>query len=146
MANVFPAKISLNKPTDYKLSAAMERMYDVWNPHEDAGNEFYSNFKYTWLEGFSRQPNVSRRDPSKVLRIEVGITSCRCTEAPPSGYQKATDTIPSVDWDLAEVWYAASDDGFHWIEQGPAVARPPKGEFGWRSSCTPDILVWEGRY
>ena len=101
---------------------------------------------HTWLEGFSRQPNVSRRDPSKVLRIEVGITSCRCTEAPPSGYQKATDTIPSVDWDLAEVWYAASDDGFHWIEQGPAVARPPKGEFGWRSSCTPDILVWEGRY
>ena len=88
MAEVFPAKISLNKPTDYKLSAAMERMYDVWNPHEDAGNEFYSNFKYTWLEGFSRQPNVSRRDPSKVLRIEVGITSCFVQKRHPLGTRK----------------------------------------------------------
>ena len=149
MADAFPAKIPLDKPTDYKLSAAMERMYDVWNPHEDAGNEFYSNFKYTRLEGFSRQPNVSRRDPSKVLRIEGRYYvwySYRRTEAPPSGYQQATDTIPSVDWDLAEVWYAASGDGFHWVEQGPAVTRPPKGEFGWRSNCTPDILVWEGKY
>ena len=75
MADVFPAKISLNKPTDYKLSSAMEKMYDVWNPHEDAGNEFYSNFKNTRLEGFSRQPNVLRRDPSKVLRMRVGITA-----------------------------------------------------------------------
>ena len=88
MADVFPAKISLNKPTDYKLSAAMERMYDVWNPHEDAGNEFYSNFKYTWLEGFSRQPNGSRRDPSKVLRIEVGVTSL---------YRSATLWVPERD-------------------------------------------------
>ena len=75
MADVFPAKISLNKPTDYKLSSAMARIYDVWNPHEDAGNEFYSNFKYTRLEGFSRQPNVLRRDPSTVLRMRVGITA-----------------------------------------------------------------------
>ncbi|KPK39601.1 MAG: hypothetical protein AMJ65_11350, partial [Phycisphaerae bacterium SG8_4] len=51
--SAFPAKIPLQKPSDRKLSAAMERMYDVWNPHEDRGNEFFSNFKYSRLEGFS---------------------------------------------------------------------------------------------
>ena len=145
----FPAKIPLDKPTDRKLSAAMERMYDVWNPHEDRGNEFFSNFKYSRLEGFSREPNVSRRDPSKVIRVDGNYYvyyTCRRTEGPPVGPKKATDTIPSRDWDLAEIWYATSKDGFRWTEHGPAVRRPTKGQFGWRSNCTPDILVFKGRY
>jgi len=145
----FPAKLPPAKPTDCKLSAAMERLYDVWNPHEDRGNEFYSNFKYSRLEGFSREPNVSRGGPTKVLRINgtyyVWYT-CRRTEAPPSGPQKATDVIPSKDWDLADIWYATSKDGFLWEEQGPAVRRPAKGQFGWRSNCTPDILICKGKY
>ncbi len=145
----FPARLPLEKPTDRKLSAAMERLYDAWNPHEDRGNEFFSNFKYSRLEGFSRRPNVSRRDPTKVIRINgtyyVWYT-CRRTAAPPSGPKKATDVIPSRDWDLADIWYATSKDGFHWKEKGPAVTRPPKGKFGWRSNCTPDILIWKGKY
>jgi len=145
----FPAKIPLEKPSDRKLSAATERMYDLWNPHEDRGNELFSNFKYSRLEGFSREPNVSRRDPSKVIRVDglyyVYYTHRR-TQGPPAGPEKATDTIPSRDWDLAEIWYATSTDGFRWKEQGPAVKRPPKGQFGWRSNCTPDILVFKGRY
>ena len=149
MNNPFPAKLPLTKPTDRRLSAAMERMYDAWNPHEDRGNVFFSNFKYSRLEGFSREPNVSRRDPSKVLRINgtyyVWYT-CRRTEGPAAGPEKATDTIPSLDWDLGEIWYAISPDGFHWEERGPAITRPEKGAFGWRSNCTPDILVWRGRY
>jgi len=145
----FPSRIPLEKPADRPLSAAMQRMYDVWNPQEDRGNEFYSNFKYTPLEGFSREPNVSRRDPSKVIRI--GGTyyvyyTCRRTDGPPCGPEKATDTLPSFDWDLGDVWVAKSADGFTWEEIGPATRRPPKGEFGWRSNCTPDILVWKGRY
>ncbi|MHC4330201.1 MAG: glycoside hydrolase family 117 protein [Planctomycetota bacterium] len=145
----FPAKIPLEKPSGSKLSAAMERMYDVWNPHEDRANEFFSNFKYSRLEGFSREPNVSRRDPSKVIRVDgtyYVYYTCRRTEGPPAGPKKATDTIPSRDWDLAEVWYATSKDGFRWKERGPAVKRPPKGRFGWRSNCTPDILVFKSKY
>ena len=148
MPSPFPAKLPLEKP-DRELSASMERMYDIWNPHEDRGNEFFSNFKYSPLEGFSREPNVSRRDPSKVLRIDgtyyVWYT-CRRTKGAPVGHENATDDIPSVDWDLADIWYATSEDGFHWEEQGPAATRPPKGEFGWRSNCTPDILVWKNKY
>ncbi|MHC4174245.1 MAG: hypothetical protein ACYS9C_19345 [Planctomycetota bacterium] len=123
----FPAKMPLEKPSDRKLSAAMERMYDVWNPHEDRGNEFFSNFKYSRLERFSREPNVSRREPSKVIRVDgtyYVYYTCRRTEGPPAGPDKATGTIPSRDWDLAEIWYATSKDGFRWKERGPAVKRP----------------------
>jgi hypothetical protein len=145
----FPARIPLEKPTDRPLSAAIERLYDVWNPREDRANELYSNFKYSRLEGFSYDDNTSRRDPSKVLRIHgtyyVWYTR-RQTESPPAGPKNATDTVPSFDWDLAEIWHAASNDGFTWVERGPAVKRLPKPQYGWRSVSTPDVLAWGGKY
>ena len=33
----FPAVMPSKKP-DYPISAAMARLYDEWNPHEDRGN------------------------------------------------------------------------------------------------------------
>ncbi|MCP5119790.1 MAG: family 43 glycosylhydrolase, partial [bacterium] len=145
----FPARIPLHKPADRPLSAAVQRLYDVWNPHEDPANELYSNFKFSRLEGFSYAGNTSRRDPSKVLRINgayyVWYTR-RQTAAPPAGPRKATGAIPSFDWDLAEIWYATSKDGFTWKEQGPAVKRAPKPQYGWRSVSTPDVLAWGGKY
>ncbi len=144
----FPAVMPLEKP-DRPLSAAMERLYDKWNPHADRGNELFSNFKYSRLEGFERGPNISRRDPSKVLKIDglyyVWYTK-RHTITPPQGPEKATHEIPSYDWDMAEIWYASSKDGFTWEEQGVAITRPPKPEYGWRSVSTPDILAWKGKY
>ncbi|MBL7140858.1 MAG: helix-turn-helix domain-containing protein [Planctomycetes bacterium] len=145
----FPAKIPMSKPTDRPISAAVARLYDQWNPHEDRANELFSNFKFSPLEGFGAEGNVSRRDPSKVLKIDgtyyVWYTHRR-TEAPPSGPKNATDTVPSFDWDLAEIWYATSQDGFTWVERGPAVARLPKPQYGWRSVSTPDVLAWGGKY
>ena len=145
----FPAKLPLEKPTDRPLSAAMHRLYDRWNPHGDRANELFSHFKYSPLAGFSYENSTSRRDPSKVLKIDgmyyVWYTH-RQTAAPPSGPQQATDTIPSYDWDLAEIWYATSVDGFTWTEQGVAIKRLPKPRYGWRSVSTPDVLVWDGKY
>lgn len=145
----FPAEMPDEKPTDRALSASWSRMWDRWNPHEDRGNELYSNFKYTPLQGLSREPNVSRRDPTKVLKIDgtyyVWYT-CRRSEFPPAGLKKATDEVPGTDWDLADIWYATSQDGFTWEEQGLAVRRPEKPIRGFRSICTPDVLVWNGKY
>ena len=62
------------------------------------------------------------------------------------GAAKCNDTIPSADWDLCEIWYATSEDGFNWTEQGVAVPRPPKPYVGCRSVSTPDILQWKGKY
>ena len=92
---------------------------------------------------------ITRRDPSKVLlrngKYYVWYTH-RATATPPRGAALGSDTIPSTDWDLAEVWYATSNDGFTWPERGVAIPRPPKPHPGWRSVSTADILVWEGEY
>jgi hypothetical protein len=144
----FPAKMPMEKP-DRPLSAATERLYDRWNPLEDRDNELYSNFKYSRLSGFDQVKSTSRRDPSKVLKIDgtyfVWYTK-RQTEKHPAGPDRATDEIPSADWDLAEIWYATSENGFDWKEEGVAIKRPPKGAYGYRSVSTPDILVWKGKY
>ena len=148
---VFPAKMPQTKPQQ-PLSAAMHRLYDQWNPHEDRNNELYSNFKYSRLSGLNynkEQALVSRRDPSKVIKIEdtyyVWYTK-RETSTPPSGPKNANDTIPSADWDLCDIWYATSKDGFQWQEHGIAVKRPKKRTYGYRSVATPDILVWKNKY
>ena len=70
----------------------------------------------------------------------------RETKYPPQNTSVVTDSIPSRDWDLAEIWYATSEDGFVWEEQGVAVPRLEKPFPGWRSVSTPDILIWEGKY
>ena len=70
----------------------------------------------------------------------------RQTPTPPQGAEKCTDEIPSSDWDLSEIWYATSDDGFTWQEQGVAIKRPEKPLVGWRSVTTADILEWEGKF
>lgn len=157
-ATAFPGRLPIQRPEDRPLSAAMERVYNQWGPdsmlearglHDSVRNELLSNFLYSRLQGFDYSNNTSRRDPSKVLRIDgtyyVWYTH-RNTVAPPSGPELATDTIPSADWDLAEIWYATSRDGFTWEEQGVAIARPPKPEYGWRSVATPDVLAFKGKY
>lgn len=147
----FPFQLPKKKP-DREMSAAMERNYDNYLAPRPEDNELYSQFKYTELKGFNYNDHdgtISRRDPSKVIfadgKYYVWYTY-RHTPTPPQGAEKSNDTIPSSDWDLAEIWYATSEDGFTWQEQGVAIPRPPKPNVGWRSVSTTDILVWKGKY
>ena len=145
----FPAIPPEDKPTDVRLSAAMQRLYDCWSPPGDATNELYSNFRYSRVTGIGNEVNVSRRDPTTIINVDgtyyVWYTR-RDNSIPPAGLEGQTDTIPAVDWDLADIWYATSQNGFDWIEQGVAVSRAPKGEYGDRSLSTPGILVYENKY
>ena len=148
-ASTFPGVVPFEKP-DFALSAAMQRLYDQWNPHEDLNNELYSNFKYTPLVGFEKIPFTSRRDPTKVIKVgdsfHVWYTR-RTSACDPVGLKNATDIKPATDWDLADIWHATSTNGIDWVESTyPAVSRPPKPEYGSRSICTPGILVWKGMY
>jgi hypothetical protein len=134
------------------LSQAMERLYTRYPAPTYWWNELYTQFRYTPLQGFDYNDGdgtLARRDPSKIVkangRYYVWYTR-RHTATPPRGAEGGTDTIPSTDWDLADIWYATSQDGFVWQEQGVAVSRPARPLPGWRSVCTPDILVWKGRY
>jgi len=150
----FPYDFPVEKP-EMPLSEAMERNYDAYPSIRPEWNELYSQFKYTELKGFDYHGGdgtITRRDPSKVIfangKYYVWYTH-RETPVAPVGGQNAhlsTDTIPSADWDLADIFYATSEDGFTWKEQGVAVPRPPKPEPGWRSVTTTDILVWQGKY
>ncbi|MDZ8117787.1 family 43 glycosylhydrolase [Pontiella sp. NLcol2] len=147
----FPYKLPMEKP-DIPLSEAMERVYDDYASPTYWWNELFSKFRYTPIEGLdysNHDGTVTRRDPSKVIkhagRYYVWYT-CRKTEVPPQGAQGGSETLPSFDWDMSEIWYATSEDGFTWKEQGVAVRRPPKPAPGWRSVSTPDILVWKGTY
>lgn len=146
----------LTDSTKYrKMSAAMRRVFDNHPSPLNAENELYSQFKYTKLKGFdygARDATVSRRDPSKIIlengKYYIWYTK-RHTIVPPIGWERAaeaTEEIPSTDWDLADIWYATSTDGFTWQEQGIAVKRPPKPQPGWRAVATPDILKFKGRY
>jgi hypothetical protein len=147
----FPFILPSEKP-DRPLSAAMERIYTAYMAPRPEHNELYSQFKYTKLEGFDYNGGdgtISRRDPSKVIlengRYYVWYTK-RHTTVSPKGRNGYTDTIPSQDWDLAEVWYATSKDGFTWKEEGVAIPRPPKPHPGWRAVCTPGILKWKDKF
>ncbi len=151
---IFPHKMPTEKP-DFALSAAIERMFDNYPTPRVQDNEFYTTFHYTKLEGLDYNGGdgtVSRRDPSRPIRVNgkyyMWYTK-RHTKHYPIGAARAaeaTDEIPSTDWDLCELWYATSEDGFTWKEEGLAVPRPEKPQLGWRSVATPDILVWKGKY
>ncbi|AWW29613.1 glycoside hydrolase [Echinicola strongylocentroti] len=150
----FPFLIPSDKP-NRPLSAAVERNYDAYENIRPEQSELYSQFKYTELKGFDYHGGdgtVTRRDPSKVIfengKYYVWYTY-RNTPVKAVGMaraKEANDTIPSADWDLSEIWYATSEDGFTWEEQGVAVPRPPKPQPGWRSVTTTDILKWKGKY
>lgn len=155
----FPYGTLPEKRPNIELSASMARIYTDYPARHPALNELFTNFKYTPITGLdynNYDGTISRRDSSKIIRVDgkyfVYYTR-RETAAPPApahgpnrGTEGATDTIPSRDWDLAQIWYATSEDGFAWEEQGVAVPNPPKPTPGWRSVSTPDILVWKGKY
>ncbi|MBK1875790.1 glycoside hydrolase family 117 protein [Pelagicoccus mobilis] len=147
----FPFVLPAEKP-ERQLSEALHRNYDNFEAARPEDNEFYSLFKYTELEGFDYNNfdgTITRRDPSKVIfhngKYYVYYTH-RDTGHVVRGPARATDVIPARDWDLSEIWYATSEDGFKWEEQGVAIPRAEKPNPGWRSVSTADILEWEGKY
>ncbi|WP_282117225.1 glycoside hydrolase family 117 protein [Cellulophaga baltica] len=147
----FPFKLPKEKPNQ-PLSAAMNRNYENYTAPRPEDNELYTQFKYTEIKGLdysNHDGTITRRDPSKVIfengKYYVWYTY-RETPTPPKGAKSATETIPSADWDLAEIWYATSTDGFTWKEQGVAIPRPPKPNLGHRSVATADILKWKDKY
>ena len=150
----YPWDIPQTMP-DRPLSKAMKRLYTNYMAPRPQDNELFSQFKYTKLKGFdysNGDGTISRRDPSKIIKENgkyyVWYTK-RHTKVPPVGFTNAhlaTDVIPSADWDLCDIWYATSEDGFTWEEQGVAIERPAKPNVGWRSVTTTDILKWKGKY
>lgn len=125
-------------------SAAMQRF-----ERPDKENPWFAKFKYSKVQGLGYEKGIVRRDPSCIIQVDDVYYVWYTRAAPPClpvGHAEATDTIPAVPWDLADVWYATSKDGYVWEERGPAVERGLKGSYDERSVFTPDVLAHEGRY
>ena len=126
------------------LSAAMQRFNK-----RDIENRWFTKFRYMPVEGLGYEKGIVRRDPSCIILVD-GVHFVWYTRGahpcPPTGHERATDTIPAMPWDLTDLWYAKSTDGLIWHEQGPAVERGPEGSYDERSIFTPDVLAHDGRY
>lgn len=147
----FPFVPPTEKPAG-ELSSAMNRYYDQFDGKQPNHNELFTQFKYTDLKGFDYNNfdgTITRRDPSRIIfhkgKYYMWYTY-RNTPTPPQGADKCTETIPSADWDLGEIWYATSEDGFTWEEKGVAVPRPPKPQLGHRAVTTCEILEYKDKY
>ncbi|MFI3286575.1 MAG: family 43 glycosylhydrolase [Rikenellaceae bacterium] len=150
-SKIFPFEIPEERPK-FKLSASMETLYERYGVPLPQQNELYSQFRFSAITGFDYDDasgKISRRDPSRIIRVGdiyyIWYT-LRQTQSAPLGADACNDTIPSTDWDLSDIGYAISKDGFNWEEKGVALSRPPRPLQGHRSISTPEILVWKDKY
>ena len=128
---------------DRHLSAASKRALNYTR-----GPEWFCQFRVADVKGdFAYEEGVIRRDPSAVIRIAdrfyVWYTK---GEGETAGFGSGDPSKKVFPWDLTEVWYATSKDGWDWQEQGLAVGRGPAGAYDDRAVFTPEIFVHEGTY
>lgn len=125
------------------LSAASKRALAY-----NKGPEWFCEFKVADLLGdFQYEEGVIRRDPSAVLKIgETYYVWYTKGEGPTVGFDSGNPDAKVFPWDLTEVWYATSADGWTWEEQGLAVGRGPSGSYDDRAVFTPEIFEHHGIY
>ena len=125
------------------LSAASKRALAY-----NKGPEWYCEFREHDLGGdFAYQEGVIRRGPSAVINVNgTYYTWYTKGEGRTAGLHSGDPTKKVFPWDLTEVWYATSKDGWDWKEQGRAVGRGPQGSFDDRAVFTPEILAHGGKY
>lgn len=126
------------------LSAASKRAL-AWS---ERGNEWFGEFEVFDLKGdLAYEEGIVRRDPSAIIKHEgkyfvwysksVGKTD---------GFAGDIENDKVFPWDRCDIWYATSEDGWTWKEEGLAVARGEKGTYDDRSVFTVEILEYEDKY
>ena len=126
------------------LSAASKRALN-W---PKIGNEWFIQFKTHDLKGdFAYEEGVVRRDPSAMIQVDdkYFVWYTRST-GETQGFHGDVETEKVFPWDRCDIWYATSEDGITWKEEGLAVARGEKGSYDDRSVFTTEIMVHEGKY
>jgi len=128
------------------LSAASKRALK-WPM--DLGNEWFIQFGgLEPLKGdLAYEEGVVRRDPSAIIK-ENGKYYVWYTKStgPTQGFGGDIETEKVFPWDRCDIWYATSDDGWTWKEEGLAVPRGEKGAYDDRSVFTVEIMKWEDKF
>ena len=128
------------------LSAASKRALK-WPT--DLGNEWFIEFSAPQpLKGdLAYEAGVVRRDPSAMIK-ENGkyyVWYSKST-GKTDGFAGDIENDKVFPWDRCDIWYATSEDGITWKEEGMAVPRGEKGAYDDRSVFTVEIMKWEDKY
>ena len=78
----------------------------------------------------------TRRDPSSVLKIN-GKYYVWYSYSITNGSGKISP------WDLNDLYYATSEDGYTWKEEGIAIARGEEGSYDHRSAFTTEVFYYD---
>ncbi len=110
----------------------------VRNVARDGGGPYPAGFAFT--DAIAHEKGVTRRDPSDVLQVDgkYYVWYSKVTKGPgvfsyPSGYS-------------ADLYWAQSDDGHRWVEQGLALGKGSAGAWDAHGVFTPNILAFKGSY
>ncbi|MEL7120413.1 MAG: family 43 glycosylhydrolase [Bacteroidota bacterium] len=126
------------------LSAASKRALS-WPP---IGNEWFGEFEVFDLKGdLAYEEGVVRRDPSGMI-MEEGkyFVWYSRSVGPTQGFANDIEKDKVFPWDRCDLWYATSEDGWTWKEEGSAVIRGEAGAYDDRSVFTAEILKHEDKY
>lgn len=114
----------------------------------DIGNEWFFEYSVHDLKGdLAYEEGVVRRDPSAMLKIDgkYYVWYSRST-GPSQGFGGDVEVDKVFPWDRCDIWYATSEDGITWKEEGLAVPRGEKGAYDDRSVFTVEAMYWDGMY
>jgi len=148
---VLLAALIMTHATQAEESLASQRRRALWHGENMTytENEFFTTFEYSRLEGLGPEDGVSRRDPSSVIQVDdtfyVWYTRTK-KRSEPIDYDKNPGELWNATWFPASVYYATSEHGRKWQEQGEAVGTGPEDSFDGVNVLTPNILVADGKY
>ena len=125
------------------LSAASRRALNYRR-----GPEWFCQFSVVDVKGdLAYENGVIRRDPSAVHKIgDLYYVWYTKGEGETAGFGSGDPRKKVFPWDLTEVWYASSKDGWDWREEGLAVGRGAPGAYDDRAVFTPEIFLHGGKY
>ncbi|MFC5624790.1 glycoside hydrolase family 117 protein [Algoriphagus winogradskyi] len=127
------------------LSAASKRALKWPN----IGNEWFIEFSGLQpLKGdLAYEEGVVRRDPSAMI-FENGKYYVWYSKSvgPTDGFAGDIEKDKVFPWDRCDIWYATSEDGWTWKEEGMAVGRGEPGAYDDRSVFTTEIMKHDGVY
>ncbi len=126
------------------LSAATKRALK-WPEY---GNEWFIRFTQEELKGdLAYEEGVVRRDPSALIQVNGKYYVWYSKSVGPTdGFDADIETSKVFPWDRCDIWYATSEDGITWKEEGMAVGRGEKGAYDDRSVFTVEIMQWDSMY
>ena len=130
-----------------KLSAASKRAL-LWKDELLHNNDWYFEYNVYDLKGdFAYEEGVVRRDPSAIIKHNGKFYTWYSRSTGESqGFGGDVENEKVFPWDRCDIWYATSEDGITWKEEGIAVARGKSGAYDDRSVFTVEIMENEGMY